>query len=124
MSAAKKMSPAEKHYWELSEIYLSAYQNNIEPNIKIMEAMGVIVEMESDLVVFEKTKGQTDKSKYQLERIQVIKNAIDAFSVVSGRNLQFNMVMTNLYRDNEAKSLKITELEAEIIKLNKNLEGL
>ena len=124
MSSVKKMSPAEKHYWELSEVYLSAYQDNVEPNIKIMQAMGVIVEMESDLVVFEKTKGQTEKSKAQIDRLSILKSSIDAFTIVSQRNLQFNMVMTNLYRDNESKSLKIAELENEIIKLNKNLEGL
>lgn len=124
MSAVKKMTEAEKHYWDLSEVYIGAYQIHIEPNIKIMQAMGVVVEMESDLVVFEKTKGQTEKSKYQYERIQVIKNAIDAFYLVSGRNLQFNLVMQGLYNENQSKSLKIDELEQEIVKLRLQLEGL
>ena len=119
---AKKMTPAEKHYWELSEVYLAAYQDNLEPHFKIMQAMGVIVEMESDLIKFEKSKGETEKSKSQRERLSILKLAVDAFSIASERNLQFNHVMSSLYKDNQSKALKIVELEEEIFSLNKKLE--
>ena len=120
----EKMSPIELHYMGLSEIYLAHYQNMAEPNWKIMQAMGVIVEMESDLVMFEKEKGVTDKSKKQLERIQVIKNAVDAFSIASDRCIQFNLILTKMYTKEHLKDAKIAELESEIIKLNKQLEGI
>lgn len=120
----KKMSPEEKHYWELSEVYLATYQNNLESSFKIMQAMGVIVEMESDLIQFELSKGKTEKSIAQSLRLSILKNSIDAFSIVSERNLQFNHVMNRVNRDSESKSLKIADLENEIIKLNKQLEGI
>lgn len=119
-----KMSPVEKYYYELSEVYLSAYHDSVGHNLKVMQAMGVIVEMESDLVVFENTKGQTEKSKHQSERITVLKSALDSFTIATERNLQFNTIMSTLYKDNQSKSLKIDELEKEIVKLNKNIEGL
>lgn len=118
------MTPEEKHYWNLSEVYLSAYQNNIEPSFKIMQAMGVIVELESDLILFEKSKGKTEKSINQQRRIDILKKAVDAFSVVSDRNLQFNYVMGSLYENNRLQTLKIAELENELNKLKALLEAL
>lgn len=118
------MSPIELHYLGLSEVYLANYQNLAEPNWKIMQAMGVIVEMESDLVMFEKEKGVTEKSKKQLDRIQVIKNAVDSFSIASDRTIQFKLILTKLYNEAHLKEAKIKELENEIIRLNHQIDGI
>lgn len=122
--AANKMTPAEKRYWELSEIYLAQYQDSIEPSLKIMLAMGVIVEMESDLAAFHGKNAETEKSKNQKDRLNILRKSLDAFSISAERNLQFRMVMNKMYNETQVKDCRIQELEQEIIKLNQQLEGI
>lgn len=122
--ATIKMTPEEKRYWELSEIYLAHYQDAMEPSLKIMVAMGVIVEMESDLAEFHKKNTETVKSKIQKDRLTILRKSLDSFSLAAERNLQFRMVMKKMYDDSQSKEERIKELENEIIKLNKQMQGI
>lgn len=124
MAADGKITPVEQYYMELSEIYMIAYQNNIEPATVIMQAMGVIVEMESDLLLFLQGKPQTEKTKRQQTRLDILKKAVNQFSIVSERNLQFRMVAGKLRNKIDEQAETINDLQAEIIKLNKQLEGM
>jgi len=118
------MTPEEKRYWELSEIYLAQYQDSIEPSLKIMVAMGVITEMESDLAEYHLKNAETEKSKHQKDRLSILRKSLDSFSLSAERNLQFRMVMSRMYRESEQKDQAITELQREIELLNKQLQGI
>ena len=123
MSKAEPMTAKERHYWELSEIYVTAYQDNIQPVTKIMQAMGVIVEMESDLLLFLKGKQPTEKTKRQQGRLDILKDAVNQFSIVSERNLQFRMVAGKLRSKINEQAEKIKDQEREIEVLKSMLEA-
>ncbi|KIO75608.1 hypothetical protein TH53_19920 [Pedobacter lusitanus] len=102
----KNLSEIEKYYWELSEVYLGHYYDAVEPSLKIMLAMGVIVEMESDLVKFHKEKKETPNSRRQQERLKILINTLDAFTVSAERNKQFRLVMQKMYDQQAEKDKK------------------
>lgn len=116
------MTPEEKHYWELSEVYLQAYQDVTAPSVLSMMMQGVVVEMQSDLEEFlqkdpdnyNQNKKKVDK---QQNRINILKKGIDSFSVLADRNFQFKEVMRK-YQKRQA------ELEEENAELKKQIDVL
>ncbi|TDO21924.1 hypothetical protein [Pedobacter duraquae] len=121
---AKKMTSEEKHYWDLSEVYLAEYEDHTDHYARVLQAMGVIVEMESDLAEF-LTKGKpTEKTNRQRKRLDILCAAVNSFTVASERGLQFKKVMHKLFAREHEQLLRITELEKEVIKLQKTLQDL
>ena len=120
----KKMTPNEKYYWELSEVYLSQYYDSVEPSLKIMAAMGVIVEMESDLAEYHLKNKESEKSIKQKDRLNILRSSIDALSLSGERNLQFKRVLSNLYNTNQTMKIKVEEMTREIEVLKLQLEGI
>jgi len=110
------------HFKRLAEIYVTQDPNSKDHVTKIMLAKGVVIEMESDLIFFEKSKGETQKSIEQKDRINILRSAISTFSDVSSNNLQIGYVLYTYQKENELQSLKIGQLEDEIKKLREQLE--
>lgn len=118
------MTPAEKYYADLAEVYFHQYHDAMEPHLKIIIAMGVLVEMESDLAEFHQKNAETEKSRNQKERLTILRKSLDAFSISAERNLQFRMVTKKMYDKCQEKEGRIIEMENEIVKLNKQLQGI
>lgn len=116
------MTESENRFTKLAEIFITQDPNSKDHVTKIMLAKGVIIQMESDLVLFEKSKGQTEKSKEQAERIRILKLAVDTFSAVSSNNLQVGYIMYQYHQKEASQALKIADLELEILLLKKQLE--
>lgn len=110
------------HFKRLAEIYVTQDPNSKDHVTKMMLAKGVVIQMESDLIIFEKSKGETEKSKEQKDRIKILRAAISTFSDVSINNLQIGYILYTYQKENELQSLKIDRLENEINKLKQQLE--
>lgn len=108
-----KLSPLEEKYKELSEVYLAKYEQQIDREVKMMIAKGVIVEMESDLAFFHLKSPRTDKSQNQLDRLDILRGIVEEFSSIQSFNWQVNQVLGKFYRENQKLKQRIGELEAE-----------
>lgn len=112
-----KMTPNEKYYYELSEVYIAHYERNESRLKKIMIAKGVTTEMFSDLLLFEKNSGKTEKSKKQLNRLILIEEALDVFDAVASTNVQIKHILSIKYAE-------INLLKKENEELKSKLEGI
>jgi len=108
-------------FMQLAEVYLAQDLDSKTHITKIILAKGVIIQMESDLILFEKQKGPTQKTIEQQERINILKSAINTFSDVSSNNNQIAYILHARNKESELQALKISELEKEIINLRKQL---
>ena len=115
------MTESENRFTKLAEIFITQDPNSKDHLTKMMIAKGIIIQMESDLILFEKSKGLTDKSKEQADRIRLLKLAVDTFSAVSSNNLQIGYIMYQYHKKEASQALKIAELELEILQYKKQL---
>lgn len=114
----------EEKYKKLSEVYLAKYEDQKDRHVKMMVAKGILVEMQSDLVFFHLKNAETEKSKYQQERINILMNTIDEFASIHAFNFQVNMVLGDFYRENEALKYQVQELNKHIESHLEALKGL
>jgi len=110
-----KMTKVEQYYLALSEVYLAELDNHAESFIKIMQAKGIVLELESDLIFFLKKNKPTEKSIKQQDRIDLLKSIFDHFAKVSSSNDQYRLLL----RKSAAKQRL---LEEEIIALKADNE--
>ncbi|MDB5288563.1 MAG: hypothetical protein JWR05_3512 [Mucilaginibacter sp.] len=66
-----------EEYRALAEIYSAEYDNHYKDISTLLTIEGVIVELYSDIFKYEDKKGETEKSKYQKERVLVLKNGFE-----------------------------------------------
>ena len=111
-----------EHFKKLAEVYVTQDPNSKDHVTKIMLAKGVVIQMESDLVLFEKSKGKTEKSIEQQEKINILKNAIGTFGEVSSANLQIGYILYTYQKEVEFYMCKAKEMELEIERLKQQLE--
>lgn len=101
----------EKYYRELSEVYLFELENMRKDAIKISIAMGVIVSMESDLIIYEnkmatidekgnRVRVQNERSKEQWDRLNMLRNSIEYFQTIGAKN---DLLRERLKVETEAK---------------------
>jgi hypothetical protein len=106
-----------QEYRYLAEVYAGEYDNHYNDISTILTVEGVIVEIYSDLFKFKEKNGETERSKYQKERLLVLKNAIE-------------LLRKNLNRVDELKFLlkqsciERTKLRYENKKLKEEVERL
>ena len=111
------MTPEEKRYWELSEIYIAQYENHMARENKLMIAKGVTTEMFSDLIEW-KSKNQTNaRFEKQWSRLMLIEKALDTFGSLSSTNIQIKRILS-------AHRKKISNLERENAELKKQIDVL
>jgi len=106
---------------KLAEVYITQDPNQKDHVTKIMLAKGIVVQMQSDLILFEKKKGKNERSYEQQHRIDLLKSAIDTFSEVSSNNLQIGHILYAYNNEIKAHRIKIAQLENEIKMLNKQI---
>lgn len=105
-----------EHYRKLSDIYMIAYEQAIEPTLNLSAFMGVIVEMQSELEQFKIKNKNHPKIQDSQKRISFLMSLVDKFSILNDRYIQLKYML----RDKECervvlynKNLKLTaELEA------------
>ncbi|QIL41001.1 hypothetical protein G7074_18045 [Pedobacter sp. HDW13] len=118
------MTNTEKHFYELSEIYLAAYQDHTRPSILAMMMMGVVVEMRSDIALYlKKNPNSVDKVKKQQDRIKILVECLDAFTVATDRNLQITKILTGYYDREKSLREENEKLSAELAAIKKALEN-
>jgi hypothetical protein len=116
------MTEIQKRMIELAEVYITQDPNSKDHVTKIMLAQGVVTLMESELIIFEKKKGQSEQTEIRAERIALLKSAIDTFYSVSGKHLEIGYILYHYKEINRLQQLKIDELYQEIENLKKQLE--
>ncbi len=112
------LTKSEQEYFDLSEIYLSEYNDMLLPSKKIMVAQGIIVSMYSDILSFLSKNKPTERSKVQKERIELLLEIITDFSVVSSSNIQMKLDIKSRANDNYKLKKEIQALNKTIITLN------
>ena len=117
-----KMTPTEAHYLALSEIYLSELDNHAESFIKIMQAKGIVLEIESDLLHFLKKSPPTEKSLKQQSRIDLLKEIFDHFAKISSSNDQLRLILRKSAREKYELEKEIKTLKADNELLNNLLK--
>lgn len=110
-----------QRYKNLAEVYMVEYQDYLKPSKKIMVAMGVIVEMMSDLALYHTKKPKNDKSKQQEERLQVLMTIINEFSVISDRNNQIRLIVSGYMDEIKSRDMQISKLEEELETLKQSI---
>ena len=121
---AKQMTPEEKHYHDLAEVYLAEYEDHTGHYAAVMQVMGVIVEMESDLAEFNTKAKPTEKSIRQRKRLSVLSAAVNSIKASAENGLMFKAVMKRWFATINEQQRKIEELEKEVTKLTKTLQEL
>lgn len=101
MKKKPELTPREKRYLQLSEVYLSRYEKQQDRHVKMLLAKGIIVEMESDLAFFHLKNPRTDKSDNQLLRLNMLRDFVDEFAAIHSFNYQINIMLGRLHRENE-----------------------
>lgn len=115
------MTETQNRLMKLAEVFITQDPNQKDHVTKIMLAKGIIIQMESELIIFEKKKGKSEKSTEQLERINLLKLAVDTFSDVSSNNLQIGHI---LYAYNElikSYERKLDEYDEQMVIARKML---
>jgi len=118
----EKVNSEVEYYKAISEVYLLELQNHIEPSEKILIAMGVIVQMNSDLVSYLLKNKSTEKSKAQSKRLEVLMEVMNYFSVIADRNLQMKGVVKRFFAEHKKLEDVIVEKDRQIEILNKMLQ--
>jgi len=117
-----QMTPREKRFYDMSEVFLAQLQDVKEPIYKILIAKGILIEMESDLVFFLKKKPETEKSKAQQERLKILTELVDYFSGISSVNEQMKLMLRKAAVDRHKLHQENAELNLRIDILEKTLQ--
>lgn len=116
------MTARELYYLGLSEIYLAEVEDLHGPIVKILQAKGVVVEIESDLLSFVAKNGDNERSIKQAERIGILKEAFNHIDKVSAVNVEMRVIIRKNSRDIYALQQEISELKRELEIKNKSLD--
>jgi hypothetical protein len=111
------MTPNEKHYWELSEVYIAHYEKHMQREDKIMIAKGATIEMFSELVEWRQKNESNERFEKLWSRLQLIQDALEVSGSLSSTNIQFRRILSS-YKQ------KMSSLEAENTDLKKQVEVL
>lgn len=101
-----------EHYRLQSEVYEIFYSDRIKTSKAFLVFSGVIAQMMSDLVKYEKEKGKSDKTKPLRERIEILFSIYEEFTGMDERIIR----LTGLLKNNTER---MEQLEIENEKLNK-----
>lgn len=112
------LTKSEQEYFDLSEIYLSEYNDLLLPSKKIMVAQGVIVSMYSDILAFLSKNKPTERSTVQKERIELLLEIVNDFSIVSSANIQMKLDIKSRANENYKLQKEINSLNKTIVSLN------
>ncbi len=104
---------AEKYQME-AEIYALAYEDVLKPIRMIAAMQGVLVQMESERLKFEKKRGKSDKSKETGDRIDILMSGLDELSGIAEKNISLRQQL-------KYKSIWLVKAEQELEKLRKQL---
>lgn len=104
---------AEKYQLE-SEIYQLAYEDILKPVRMIATMQGILVQMESERLKFEKKRGKSDKSKETQDRIDILMNGLDEISGIAEKNIALRQQL-------KFKSIWLVKAEQELENLRKQL---
>jgi GTP-sensing pleiotropic transcriptional regulator CodY len=110
-----KLTDSEKHYIQLSEIYLLKYQEMVKPQKDIMVAKGIIVEMMSELLQFSMKNPENEKAKKSQERLDSFMDIINLFSQIADNNYQISLLYQNQIRQSIKLKETINQLQKEIM---------
>lgn len=111
-----------EYFESMAEVYLCELQDHLEPSKQIMRAMGVIVEMNSDLLKFLTKNPSTERSQAQSKRLEILMSVVDTFSVLSDRNYQIKTVLRSYLKIIKEKDHRIAELDQEILELKRSID--
>lgn len=112
----------EKYYRELSEVYLFELTTRKNDIIKVSIAMGIIVSMESDLIIFEKKKGKNEKSEEQWDRLNMLRSSIEHFQAMANKN---QLLRERLSVESEARwnaEQELNQVKQELAELKNSIE--
>lgn len=121
-----------KKYEQLSVIYQQEYDNHYSDISSLLYGEGIIVEMYSDIFKFEKSKGQTEKSKLQKDRLmklracyEVLKKYITKFEMSKVIQRELVLEKQELLKENSElkKQLQYAMDAQEFVGLNGNIYG-
>lgn len=116
------MTPEEKYYWELSEIYIAQYENHMDRENKLMIAKGVTTEMVSDLIEWRKKNSSNERFEKQWNRLLLIEQALDTFGSLSSTNIQIKRILSQHRQKISALEEQNAELKKQIDVLTKTIE--
>ena len=111
------MTQQEKYYKQLSEIYLTENELHQETSTKIMQALGITIEMHSHLIKYLISNKETEESKSQAERLKLRTYVINSFYKVAGFNNEMQLIIKYKNRD-------IAKLQAENKALKDQIKGI
>ena len=101
-----------EHYRLQSEVYEIFYADRIKTSKAFLVLSGVITQMQSDLVKYEREKGKSDKTKALQDRVEILMSIYDDFTGMDERIIR----LTGMLRNNTER---MDQLEAENERLNK-----
>jgi hypothetical protein len=116
------MTPIEKHYWDISQVYLAHYEKHMERERKIMIAKGVTAEMTSDLVEWRQKNKPNERWQKQWDRLLLLEDALDIFGSLSSTNIQIKIFLSALHKQIDGLQEENTELKKQIDVLTKTIE--
>lgn len=87
------------YYKELSEVYLTQMEDYLQPSYDIMTAMGIVVQMNSELLEYLTKHKQSEKTKVQKDRLEMLMKIMHAFSSTADRNYQLKLIVEQVRRE-------------------------
>lgn len=116
------MEPNKDYFLRIAEAYITQDPDSKDHVTKIMLAKGILIDMESDIVFFENSKGETDKSISQKQRLAILKSAVNTFAEVSSNNLQIGYILYKYHSMLNKENDIIHQLESRIVDLEEQLK--
>lgn len=121
----KKLSEKYKDlalkYQEESEAYAIHYDNELAHTRALLVMSGVLVQMESELISYERKNGKTDRGKLTLERLDLLKYVYDDLNGINDRNRRMKILMASNNARMDAMSQELEALknkQEELINFN------
>jgi len=102
----------ERHYKLLSEVWSYHYEDQTRVSKAIMVMHGVLVEMHSEVIQFEKKHGRSEKLAKSYDRLEVLELQLKEISTVQDDYYRIKMHSKGVILEN-------MQLREEISRLNK-----
>jgi len=114
---------AELYYHSLASIYITAYEDYTKRSKRILTAMGVIVSMHSELLLYRSKNASNEKARNQEQRLSLLEDIISEFSVIADRNYQMKFLLQQRDKEIEDLTSENESLKLEIEIKNQILEA-